>query len=143
MYKLHQPVRHILACRTRAGCAVAHQSPRSKSQTVSPIFINLLRILELAVKYGKVYIITNAAEGWVEFSCRKFFPSCFPILTKIKIISARSRYERTFPGDVPKWKIHAFLETQEHLVNGNMKNLIALGDSMMELEAAHQLSLRF
>jgi hypothetical protein len=95
------------------------------------------------VQYGKVYIITNAAEGWVEFSCRKFFPSCFPILTKIKIISARSRYERTFPGDVPKWKIHAFLETQEQLNNGNIKNIIALGDSMMELEAAHQLALRF
>ena len=95
------------------------------------------------MQYGKVYIITNAAEGWVEFSCRKFFPSCFPILTKIKIISARSRYERTFPGDVPKWKIHAFLETQEQLNNGNIKNIIALGDSMMELEAAHQLALRF
>lgn len=79
----------------------------------------------------------------MEFSCRKFFPSCFPILTKIKIISARSRYERTFPGDVPKWKIHAFLETQEQLNNGNIKNIIALGDSMMELEAAHQLALRF
>lgn len=95
------------------------------------------------MQYGKVYIITNAAEGWVEFSCRKFFPTCFPILTKIKIISARSRYERTFPGDVPKWKIHAFLETQEQLNNGNIKNIIALGDSMMELEAAHQLALRF
>lgn len=69
------------------------------------------QMLELAITYGKVYIITNAADGWVEFSCRKFMPSCFPILAKIIIISARSRYESKFPGDVPKWKINAFLET--------------------------------
>lgn len=70
------------------------------------------RILEIALQHGKMYIITNAAEGWVEFSCRKFFPSVFPVLAKIKIISARARYERVFPGEVPKWKVHAFLETQ-------------------------------
>jgi hypothetical protein len=93
--------------------------------------------LELSIEHGKVYIITNAAEGWVEFSCRKFFPSCFPLLTKITIISARARFERHFPGEVPKWKVHAFLETQGQLNNGNIKNIIALGDSMMELEAAH------
>lgn len=104
---------------------------------------NLTRILEMSIGHGKVYIITNAAEGWVEFSCRKFFPSVFPILTKITIISARSRFERTFPGEVPKWKVHAFLETQGHLTNGNIKNIIALGDSMMELDAAHQLALTF
>lgn len=68
-------------------------------------------MLELAITYGKVYIITNAADGWVEFSCRKFMPSVFPILAKIIIISARSRYESKFPGDVPQWKINAFLET--------------------------------
>jgi hypothetical protein len=95
------------------------------------------------MKHGRVYIITNAAEGWVEFSCRKFFPTVFPLLALITIISARARFEREFPGDVPKWKLHAFLETQDHLENGNIKNIIAIGDSMMELEAAHQLATRF
>lgn len=59
------------------------------------------------------------------------------MLAKINIISARARFERHFPGEVPKWKVHAFLETQGQLNNGNIKNIIALGDSMMELEAAH------
>jgi hypothetical protein len=95
------------------------------------------------MKHGRVYIITNAAEGWVEFSCRKFFPTVFPLLALITIISARARFEREFPGEVPKWKLHAFLETQDHLENGNIKNIIAIGDSMMELEAAHQLATRF
>lgn len=100
-------------------------------------------MLELAVQYGKVYIITNAAEGWVEFSCNKFFPSCLPILDEITIISARTRFSAMFPTDVPKWKINAFLDTQKDLSDGNIKNIIALGDSMMEMDAAHHLAMRF
>jgi hypothetical protein len=38
------------------------------------------KILELSVKHGKTYIITNAQEGWVEFSCKKFMPACMEIL---------------------------------------------------------------
>ena len=69
------------------------------------------KMLELAVKFGRVYIITNAAEGWVEFSCNKFMPEVCPVLEKITIISARAKYEQKFPDDVPKWKLYAFLET--------------------------------
>ena len=100
-------------------------------------------MLELAVKFGRVYIITNACEGWVEFSCNRFMPSVMPVLSKIAIISARARYESRFPGQVPKWKLYAFLETQTELTNGNMKNVVALGDSMMEMDAAHHLAMKF
>ena len=100
-------------------------------------------MLELAVKYGKVYIITNAAEGWVEFSCHKFMPEVFPVLDKVQIISARAKYESKFPDDVPKWKLYAFLETQGDMNNGNIKNIVALGDSMMEMDAAHHLAMKF
>jgi len=44
---------------------------------------------------------------------------------------------------VPKWKLYAFLETQSELNNGNIKNLVALGDSMMEMDAAHHLAMKF
>lgn len=100
-------------------------------------------MLELAVKYGRVYIITNAAEGWVEFSCQRFMPEVLPVLDKITIISARAKYESRFPNNVPKWKLYAFLETQTELINGNMKNVVALGDSMMEMDAAHHLAMKF
>ena len=82
-------------------------SRRSKYQ-----FHNLFRMLDLATKSGKTFIITNAAEGWVQFSAQKFMPSCVPILEKITIISARSKYEAHFPRDVTQWTLHAFLETQ-------------------------------
>ena len=100
-------------------------------------------MLELAVLHGKVYIITNACEGWVEFSCNRFMPSLMPVLSKISIISARAKYEARFPTEVPKWKLYAFLETQSELTNGNMKNIVALGDSMMEMDAAHHLAMKF
>jgi len=43
-----------------------------------------VKALELSVKYGQTYIITNAGEGWVQFSAQKFMPSCVEILKKIK-----------------------------------------------------------
>ena len=64
-------------------------------------------------------------------------PAVLPILLEnVTIISARTKYESQFPNDVPKWKLYAFLETQTDLGNGNMKNILALGDSMMEIDAA-------
>lgn len=102
-----------------------------------------IRMLELAVQYGKVYIITNAAEGWVEFSASRFMPTVVPVLSKINIISARARYEKFYPTNVPMWKINTFMETQGDLVDGNIKNIVAIGDSMLEMDAAHQLAMTF
>ena len=100
-------------------------------------------MLEISVQYGKTYIITNAVKGWVEFSCKKFMPEVLPILQKVIVISARHKYESQFPTDVPQWKINTFLETQGDLTDGNIKNLIAIGDSMFELDAAHNLASCF
>ena len=69
------------------------------------------KVLSLSVNSGKTFIITNAAEGWVQFSAKTFMPSISPLLDKITIISARSKYEAHFPRDVTQWKLHAFLET--------------------------------
>lgn len=72
------------------------------------------QILELSVQNGKTYIITNAGEGWVQFSAERFMPSLLPILSKITIISARAKYEH-ITKDYTKWKLHAFMEAQEAL----------------------------
>jgi len=93
----------------------------------------------MSVKLGTTYIITNAGEGWVQFSAEKFMPSLTPVLQKIKIISARARYEH-LTSDYTKWKLHAFLETQDSLQDANIKNIIALGDNQLEIDAAHHLA---
>jgi len=53
----------------------------------------------LAKENGKVMIITNAADGWVELSAQRFLPNTFEVLwADIEIVSARSKFERELPG---------------------------------------------
>jgi hypothetical protein len=57
-----------------------------------------VQLIAKAKTLGKVYMITNAADGWIELSAHRFLPKVFVELQKdIKIISARAHYERQFP----------------------------------------------
>merc|ERR1719482_478815 len=51
-------------------------------------------VLKLAMKMGKVIIVTNAMEPWVETSCRNFLPSLMPIVLDIPVIYARSVFDQ-------------------------------------------------
>jgi len=87
-------------------------------------------------------IITNAAEGWVELSANKFMPKTANFLRNnmdIDIISARTRYEKAFPRQYQEWKIRAFLDVTKVLEMQAVTNIIALGDNVFEIEAAHRL----
>jgi len=101
------------------------------------------KILTEAVEKGNVYIITNAGKGWVEYSAKRFYPSILPILSKIKIISARGKYEKVFPGNSRQWKIEAFLNLQNSVNMKLVTNIICIGDSLFEMEAGRILASRF
>ena len=101
------------------------------------------KILTEAVEKGNVYIITNAGKGWVEYSAKRFYPSILPILSKIKIISARGQYEKVFPGNTRQWKIEAFLNLQKSVNMKLVTNIICIGDSLFEMEAGRILASRF
>ena len=49
-------------------------------------------ILQKSKVLGKCYIVTNAAEGWVELSAKRFLPKVNEELKQIEIISARTKY---------------------------------------------------
>eukprot|EP00439_Symbiodinium_sp_Y106_P067952 s1993_g11.t1 len=49
--------------------------------------------LKLAMKMGKVIIVTNAMEPWVETSCRNFLPALMPIVSQVQVIYARSVFD--------------------------------------------------
>lgn len=78
-------------------------------------------------------IITNSDEGWVKYSCERFVPRLIPIIEKYKIVSARTRYERFYPGQPLCWKAAAFAhevnefyeraEEREEWVNASMVSL--------------------
>lgn len=98
------------------------------------------KLLELSKKSGQVLIITNAAEGWVELSAQRFMPITAKVLRKnVEIISARTRFEKELPRQYQEWKIRAFLDTTEKMEMDAITNIVALGDNIFEIEAAHKL----
>ena len=103
----------------------------------------VVELLNETIERGTVYIITNAGKGWVEYSAERFYPKIIPILEKIKIISARGKYENAYPGNSRQWKIEAFLLLQNTVDIKLVTNIICLGDSLFEMEAGRILASRF
>ena len=102
-------------------------------------------LLKKSLEHGKVFIITNAAYGWVEYSAKKLYPITYNILKNIKIVSARGMCEKKYPGDYRQWKFKAFYET---LKSSNINfyktaNIVSFGDSIIELESSHKLKEMF
>jgi len=99
------------------------------------------KLLSKAVRFGRTCIITNASKNWVETSSETYLPLTFRFLQKngIAVISARSKYEKQFPNEPKRWKHEAFLELKESLEGSVLTNLICIGDSTLELEAAQHV----
>jgi hypothetical protein len=56
----------------------------------------------------QVILITNSDEGWVQFSAERYCPKLLPVVAKYRIVSARTRYEKFYPGQPLCWKAAAF-----------------------------------
>jgi len=100
---------------------------------------HVINVLNLAKKSGQVTIVTNAENGWVELSAQKFLPSVAKIVEKIKVISARSTYEKTYPDSPLQWKLSVFQEELGKIgrenINNNVESVLSFGDSYVEREA--------
>ena len=103
----------------------------------------IIELINISLTKGEVYIITNAAFGWVEYTSKKFYPNFYKMLDKIKIISARRECENTFPNEVQEWKMQTFLNLRKNFDNNLVTNIICLGDSMLEIEAGRFLANHF
>lgn len=108
----------------------------------------VLNIVAEAMRFGNVVVITNAEAGWVELSGRRFLPRVVQFLEShaIRIVSARTSFEARFP-DAPaspaSWKIAAFShEVDVMFPNEDDLNVLVLGDSLSERDAAHALGNR-
>lgn len=77
------------------------------------------------MSYLQVIIVTNSDEGWVDFSARKYCPQLLPVVQKYRIISARTGYEKFYPGQPLCWKAAAFA----HEVNEIYEKLSQRDDS--------------
>ena len=100
----------------------------------------IINVIKFCINKGDVYIITNSSIGWVEFSTNKFYPNLKKYIEKIGIISARSLYENTYPGNLKAWKEKAFLNLKNKINLKIPSNIICFGDSIVELEAGKKLA---
>jgi len=95
-----------------------------------------IEVLQEAMKYGRVVIITNAAEGWVQESCHHFLPAVEAFLSYIPVVSARSAYEPAGIHSPTEWKSLAFQREVgafcEGLAEGQHGNIVSVGDSVHE-----------
>lgn len=103
----------------------------------------VISVITLALTYGNVVIITNAETGWVQLSAQKFIPGVVPLLSKLKVFSARSTFESRHPESPLKWKFCAFQETLHSVYTSDSKigkNIISFGDSHVEREAVRAVT---
>jgi len=102
-----------------------------------------VKLLQLAISLGQTIIITNAVDDWVLASAKCWAPRLLPLLRKVKVISARSRYEAQYPHDPMSWKAAMFLEVRRQFNPDIITNLISIGDADYEMEAAQAMAREF
>mmetsp|Transcript_74105 Transcript_74105/g.208028 ORF Transcript_74105/g.208028 Transcript_74105/m.208028 type:complete len:243 (+) Transcript_74105:132-860(+) len=98
--------------------------------------------LQQALVHGSVVIVTNAVEGWVQDSCRRFMPSLMPMLAQLTVISARSSFQPLGVSSPTEWKTLAFANEVrafcEHAGDQRCCSILAIGDSVHEHSALLQ-----
>jgi len=114
---------------------LAHMSP-----ALSDVVDEARRLLERASELAdRVVIVTNAGEGWVEWSCNEWLPGLLATLDNIEIFSARSQWEPLGIASPTSWKELTFrqilLEFGGQLPYQSTKNIICVGDAPYEHEA--------
>jgi hypothetical protein len=117
--------------------------PQCKRDTLTAIEKASGRLLEMAMSLGQTFIITNALDCWVEYTSKVWAPSLSPLLQKVNVVSARSQYESQHPGDVPKWKEEAFKDVARSLDAEVVTNVVSVGDSQYEMDAAQTMGKEF
>lgn len=104
--------------------------------------IHIQKLFTLCIKESDVFIVSNAKLPWIYFTAITFFPEFSrKILEKVKIISARDHFSNE--TDINQWKYYCFKRISRSY-NRNLKtNLIVIGDSNSEIEAAQRLRKEF
>jgi FMN phosphatase YigB (HAD superfamily) len=99
-------------------------------------------LLEVAKSLGRVVIVTNATEGWVERTCSILMPELFHMIVDIPIISACKLYEHAYKH-TDMWKLMTF---RHEILKGFFeeddvapRTIMSIGDSEAERIAVKML----
>jgi len=97
-------------------------------------------LLMKLVQFGRVVIVTNASDGWVQLSCSIFMPKLVDLIGKLTVVSAQQRY-RSYVASPIEWKRRTFRDVLDAETRplGRVRNLISIGDGTPEHVAIHSL----
>lgn len=119
--------------------------PDALQEQLAQLEVAVINIMREAMRFGNVVVITNAEAGWVELSGRRFLPDVIEFIRMydIKVVSARTNFEKDFPNAPSSWKVAAFSqEVKQMFPQDDQLNVLVLGDSTSERDAAHALGGR-
>jgi hypothetical protein len=87
-----------------------------------------------AAQFGRVVIVTNGTDGWVQMSCEQFMPNLMPLIEQLTVVSAQDRYRHMFPTKPIEWKRRTFRDVLDAETRplGRVRNLISIGDGLAE-----------
>lgn len=123
-----------------------HQDHRTNDvlyRKIRKLELSVRTLLASAINKGNTFIITNAELDWVKFTSAKFYPLLMPLMNQIKIISAREENQMKYPGNDRMWKIISFMNIVKNYNCNKVTNIVCIGDSPIEMEAAKKLSSHF
>jgi hypothetical protein len=95
----------------------------------------LYNFLVDCMKYGKVFIVTNAMKRWIS-KTSELLPKSSELLKNIIIISAKDLHQKKFPKQINQWKLLVFKYIADtYTVNHDYDHVISIGDADYEFNA--------
>lgn len=92
---------------------------------------------------GRVVVVTNATEGWVDQTAMKHLPQLQPLLRTCEVVSARATYE-PLGFEANEWKREMFAQQlRQHLAKGGARVVLSIGDASYEREAVLRVAPTF
>ena len=96
------------------------------------------KLLSIASKIGKVYILTNAELSWIMITSKIYMPNTAKIMSKLPVISAQDRY-KDITTDIILWKYYSMYDIiKESTIPIDL--LLSIGDSDAERLACTKIA---
>ena len=82
------------------GVGATKPLPAGLKRDLHALENDVIHLLECCVGRGRTAIVTNAAEGWVQMSGRRFVPGVVQAIEKhnISVVSAQTAFAKTCPS---------------------------------------------
>jgi hypothetical protein len=123
--------------------ATSHFFGKDKFECVE-LSNSINQILEIASKYGHVFIITNAEKKWVNKCVEKYLPGCHILSKYIGCIFSTIDNGLTKDNHVSIWKTIAFQKKLElYFQDAYRHDLICFGDNPYDRIAALNIKEKY